>query len=90
MIRPGTPDARTLEQDDDAYWDQIPPNERMDFAFRLSIDMWRLSGWKPIHLAQDFRDLLRTFIDHQVRFLVVGAYALAALGRPRATGDLDV
>jgi hypothetical protein len=43
-----------------------------------------------IRLAEDFRDLLRVFAAHDVRFLVVGAYALAVLGRPRATGDLDV
>lgn len=43
-----------------------------------------------IRLAQDFRDLLRAFVAHEVRFLIVGAYALAVLGRPRATGDLDV
>jgi len=41
-------------------------------------------------LAKDFRDLLRVFVAYDVRFLVVGAYALAVLGRPRATGDLDV
>src|SRR5260221_10458571 len=41
-------------------------------------------------LAKDFRDLLRVFVAHDVRSLVVGAYALAVLGRPRATGDLDV
>jgi hypothetical protein len=38
----------------------------------------------------DFVDLLRAFLDADVRFLVVGAYALALHGRPRATGDLDV
>ena len=38
----------------------------------------------------DFVDLLQAFIDGDVRFLVVGAYALAHHGRPRATGDLDV
>jgi len=38
----------------------------------------------------DFVDLLRAFIGADVRFLVVGAYALAHHGRPRATGDLDV
>ena len=43
-----------------------------------------------IDLARDFRDLLRAFDDLGVRYLVVGAYALAALGRPRGTGDLDV
>src|SRR5678815_102389 len=38
----------------------------------------------------DFVDLLRAFAAAEVRFLVVGAYALALHGRPRATGDLDV
>lgn len=47
-------------------------------------------GGVKMDLAQDFRDLLCAFVDHEVRFLVVGAYALAILGRPRATGDLDV
>ncbi|MCL4814601.1 MAG: hypothetical protein KJ061_19105 [Vicinamibacteraceae bacterium] len=41
-------------------------------------------------MNQDFVDLLRAFIAADVRFLVVGAYALAHHGRPRATGDLDV
>ncbi len=41
-------------------------------------------------LTRDFRDLLQAFIDHEVRFLVVGAYALAIHGHPRATGDLDL
>lgn len=34
----------------------------------------------------DFVDLLRAFSEADVRFLVVGAYALAHHGRPRATG----
>jgi hypothetical protein len=38
----------------------------------------------------DFVDLLRAFAAAEVRFLIVGAYALAHHGRPRATGDLDV
>jgi hypothetical protein len=41
-------------------------------------------------LNQDFTDLLKSFADGEVRFLVVGAYALAVHGYPRATGDLDV
>jgi len=47
-----------------------------------------MDGIPPI--AEDLRDLLRAFIDHEVRFLVVGGYALAVHGHPRATGDLDV
>jgi len=38
----------------------------------------------------DFVDLLREFVAAEVRFLIVGAYALALHGRPRATGDLDI
>jgi hypothetical protein len=38
----------------------------------------------------DFHDLLEAYVDAEVRFLVVGAHALAAHGVPRVTGDLDI
>jgi hypothetical protein len=38
----------------------------------------------------DFVELLRALSAADVRFLIVGAYALALHGKPRATGDLDV
>lgn len=38
----------------------------------------------------DFHDLLAAFSACGVRFLVVGAHALAAHGVPRVTGDLDL
>ncbi len=41
-------------------------------------------------MNEDFVDLLRAFAAAEVRFLIVGAYALALHGRPRATGDLDI
>jgi hypothetical protein len=41
-------------------------------------------------VAEDLHDLLQAFTDHEVRFLIVGGYALAVHGYPRATGDLDV
>lgn len=41
-------------------------------------------------MSPDFKDLLSEFNAHRVDYLVVGAYALAAHGRVRATGDLDV
>jgi len=41
-------------------------------------------------MNQDFVDLLRAFVDADVHFMIVGAYALALHGRPRATGDLDI
>ncbi len=41
-------------------------------------------------MSPDFKDLLSEFNAHRVEYLVVGAHALAAYGRVRATGDLDV
>ena len=34
--------------------------------------------------------MLQSLLDNKVEFLVVGAYAMAAHGYPRATGDLDL
>jgi hypothetical protein len=42
-----------------------------------------------LQLDPDFREFVESFNDHEVRYLVVGGYALAAHGVPRATGDLD-
>jgi predicted nucleotidyltransferase len=39
---------------------------------------------------EDYRDLLAALIERDVRFLVVGAHALAAHGYPRATVDIDI
>jgi hypothetical protein len=41
-------------------------------------------------LNPDFRDILGLFAEGQVEFLLVGAYALALHGAPRATGDIDL
>jgi hypothetical protein len=39
---------------------------------------------------RDFCELLELFNAHQVKAIIVGAYALAFHGVPRMTGDLDV
>lgn len=41
-------------------------------------------------LNPDYYDMLSGFADVGVEYLVIGAYALAAHGHPRATGDLDL
>ena len=40
-------------------------------------------------LDKDFNEFVALFVANDVRFLIVGGYALAAHGLPRATGDLD-
>ena len=39
---------------------------------------------------EDFVDIAKGFVDNGVEFLIVGAYALAAHGFPRTTGDIDL
>jgi predicted nucleotidyltransferase len=41
-------------------------------------------------VKKDALDLLREFIDRDVRFLIVGAHAVSFHAEPRTTGDLDL
>ena len=41
-------------------------------------------------LNPDFQDMLSALSAQNAEFLIVGAYALAAYGHPRATGDMDI
>jgi hypothetical protein len=43
-----------------------------------------------MHLDRDFSEFIGFLSAHEVRFLVVGGYAVAVHGHPRYTGDLDV
>ena len=41
-------------------------------------------------LNEDYREILQILLDNEVKFLIVGAYAMGAYGYPRATGDFDI
>jgi predicted nucleotidyltransferase len=41
-------------------------------------------------LNEDYRDMLQALHDEKAKFLLVGAYAMAAHGYPRATMDIDI
>ena len=41
-------------------------------------------------VPSDFRELLECLNAHEIDYLVVGSYALAFHGAPRATGDIDL
>jgi hypothetical protein len=43
-----------------------------------------------VKLPPDWSEFISLLFVHRVRFLIVGAHALAANGRPRATQDLDI
>jgi hypothetical protein len=40
--------------------------------------------------SQDFRDLLKSFEKHKVRYLIVGGYAVMKYSELRFTKDLDI
>ena len=39
---------------------------------------------------RDWREFIALLKQYRVKFIIIGAHALAALGKPRHTGDLDV
>ena len=41
-------------------------------------------------LNENFKDILNMLSEAEADYLVVGAYAMAAHGCPRATGDIDI
>lgn len=41
-------------------------------------------------LNEDYKEMLQLLSEEQVDFMIVGAYALAVHGHPRATGDIDI
>lgn len=43
-----------------------------------------------MEVQEDYREMLKSLNDRGVEFIVVGAYALAHHGAPRATGYLDI
>lgn len=43
-----------------------------------------------VKLPPDFREFLRLLDEHRVEYLLVGGYAVAYHGYPRATADMDI
>lgn len=41
-------------------------------------------------LNKDYEEMLRCLLEEDVKFLLVGAYAVAVYGYPRATKDIDL
>lgn len=41
-------------------------------------------------LNKDYKEMLQCLLEENVRFLLVGAYAVAVYGYPRATKDIDL
>jgi predicted nucleotidyltransferase len=43
-----------------------------------------------IHLPPDFKEFLKLLSAHQIKYLLIGGYAVGYYGYPRATADMDI
>jgi predicted nucleotidyltransferase len=43
-----------------------------------------------IHLPPDFKEFLKLLNAHQIKYLLIGGYAVGYHGYPRATADMDI
>ncbi|MBI4490695.1 MAG: nucleotidyltransferase [Deltaproteobacteria bacterium] len=43
-----------------------------------------------VNLPPDFKEFLKLLNEHQVEYLLIGGYAVAYHGYPRATADMDI
>jgi hypothetical protein len=43
-----------------------------------------------IRLPNDFKDFLKLLNENEVKYLLIGGYAVGYYGYPRATGDIDI
>jgi hypothetical protein len=62
------------------------PVERLSQVWDLTQEAW--SVFQGAQLNKDYREMLQCLLEEKVRFLLVGAYALAVHGFPRATKDI--
>ena len=73
---------------DVAFWQRLGDAAIYDAAWELVEFYLQSRGMSAMDC--NFKDLLNLFNEHEVRYLVVGAYAVMKHTEPRFTKDLDV
>lgn len=43
-----------------------------------------------MYLTEDYKDIIEIFNEHQVKYLIAGAYAMSKVGYSRSTYDIDL
>lgn len=72
---------------DREYWLTRSPGERIAALEEIRREY---NNWKYSDAQQRFREFLESLNSSEVKYLVLGGYALAFHGHPRYTKDLDV
>lgn len=72
-----------------AYWQSRPPIERLAAMQELSFAFHEERAMK-LRLGADFCDLLTSFRACNVKYLIIGGWAVSIHAQPRATQDMDI
>jgi len=87
-LRRCTSFAEEAEADRD-YWSGFAPDERVALIADLR-DEWSTMKGTNETPSRDFADFLNLLVQHQVKALIIGAFAVAFHAKPRFTKDLDL
>lgn len=75
---------------DREYWDTLfTPDARVALIKDLREEWERMNG-RPPSTNSDYADFLSALVRHDVRFVIVGAHAVAFHVKPRYTKDIDI
>lgn len=85
-------DKETLQRSKDeeyAYWQSQPPVERLAAMQELSLAFFEEPAMK-LKLGEDFCDLVSAFRAAEVKYLIIGGWAVSIHAQPRATLDMNI
>jgi len=74
---------------DREYWSRFTPDERVALIADLRQEWSRMNGIDETP-SRDFTDFLKVLSEHDVKALIIGAFAVAFHAKPRFTKDLDI
>ncbi|MEA2416655.1 MAG: hypothetical protein QOI58_3312 [Thermoanaerobaculia bacterium] len=74
---------------DREYWSAFAPDERVALISDLRQE-WNTMNGANEPPSRDFRDFLQLLGQHDVKALIIGAFAVAFHAKPRFTKDLDI
>jgi hypothetical protein len=74
---------------DHEYWSRFTPDERVALIPDLRHEWSTMNGSEKTP-SRDFTDFLAALAEHEVKALIIGAFAVAFHAKPRFTKDLDI
>ncbi len=77
-----------MKDEEYLYWASIPASESFAVGHQMSVEGYRAYGYTAD--GRELKQLLVALNAHDVRYLIIGGYAVFVHGQPRMTKDLDI